>query len=364
MATVLKTTPDTLIDRVRDAAVWIVAHPPAEDRFPAEAMTRLLTAGAGRVFVTLETAADVVALKDTLRAVGGADLACGRILEGHVNATQLVHAYGSPMQRGRLADDLAHERLFGVWNTDGAEPVRLTGGPGAWRLEGAKSFSTGAGDIDRMLITGARPDGGRQLVLADHTPDQAARVDQSGWTVRGMGASRSGVYDFTGISVPDEWLIGAPDDYLAEPRFSAGGWRFTAVQLGGAEALMRLYRSHLVQTGKGGDPIQRLRFGRAAAALRSAGLWVAQAARAAEGGAANAIPLVLMTRGLVEDAAMRVMEAVTRAVGTRSFVTGTRIDRIVRDLGLYLRQPVPDQARDRAAEAWLEADGWGEDEWW
>ncbi len=359
MATVLKTTPDTLIDRVRDAAAWIVAHPPAEDRFPADAMSRLFATGAGRAFATLESATDVVALKDSLRAIGGADLACGRIFEGHVNATQLVHAYGSPTQRARLADDLAHDRLFGVWNTDGAEPVRLVHG----RLEGAKSFSTGAGDLDRMLITAAHSDGGRQMVLVDHTLEQAARVDQSGWTVRGMGASRSGVYDFTGLPVPDEWLIGAPDDYIQEPRFSAGAWRFTAVQLGGAEALLRLYREHLVESGKSDDPIQRLRFGQTAAALRSAGLWVAQAADVAEAGG-DAIPLVAMTRGLVEDAAMGLMEAVTRAVGTRSFVTGTRIDRIVRDLGLYLRQPVPDQARDRAAAAWLEADGWGEDEWW
>ena len=360
MATQLKTP--TLLERARDAAGWIAANPPAEDRVPADALARLFATGAGSAFTTLDTPADVHTLRDTLRAVGGADLATGRIFEGHVNATQLVHAYGSPDQRAALRDDLVNDRLFGVWNTDAPEPVRLEGGPGAWVLRGAKSFSTGAGHVERMLITAAHPDGGRQMVLAHHADD--ARVDQSGWIVRGMGASQSGVYDFDGLAVPDEWLIGAPDDYVREPRFSAGAWRFTAVQLGGAEALVRLYRDHLVETGKGDDPIQRLRFGQAAAALRSAGLWVAQAADAAEAGTANAIPLVAMTRGLVEDAAMGLMEAVTRAVGTRSFVTGTRIDRIVRDLGLYLRQPVPDQARDRAAAAWLEADGWGEDEWW
>ncbi len=364
MATQLKTSTPPILARVHAAAAAIAADRPAEDRFPTAAMTRLFATGAGEVFATLGGSADVAALKDALRAIGGADLACGRIFEGHVNAAQLVHACGTPAQRARLARDLAEHRLFGVWNTEAGDPVRLEGGPGSWRLAGAKTFATGAGDVDRMLITAAHPGGGRQMVLVDHTPEQASRVDQSGWTVRGMGASRSGRYDFTGLAVPDDWLIGAPDDYLEEPRFSAGAWRFTAVQLGGAEALMRLYREHLVESGKGCDPIQRLRFGRAAAAVRSAGLWVAQAADAAEAGAANAIPLVLMTRGLVEDAAMQAMEAATRAIGTRSFVTGGRVDRIVRDLGLYLRQPVPDQARDRAAAAWLEADGWGEDDWW
>lgn len=365
MATVLiAPSAPAILQRVRAVAAAIAADPPAEDRFPADAIARLMATGAGEAFVALDGPADITALRDTLRAVGGADLACGRIFEGHVNAIQLVHAFGSPTQRARLACDLADRRLFGVWNTEGPDPVRLEGGPGRWRLAGAKTFSTGAGNVDRMLITAAHPDGGRQMVLVDHGAGQDGRIDQTAWMVRGMGASRSGRYDFTGLSVPDEWLIGATDDYIDEPRFSAGAWRFTAVQLGGVEALLRLYRNHLVESGKGEDPIQRLRFGQAAAALRSAGLWVTQAADAAEADADNAIALVLMTRGLVEDAALAVMEAAARAVGTRSFVTGTRIDRITRDLGLYLRQPVPDQARDRAAAAWLEADGWGEDEWW
>jgi hypothetical protein len=52
------------------------------------------------------------------------------------------------------------------------------------------------------------------------------------------------------------------------------------------------------------------------------------------------------------------------AYARSSFFAGSRIDRITRALGLYLRQPVPDQARDRAAAAWLEADHWGEAAWW
>jgi hypothetical protein len=73
---------------------------------------------------------------------------------------------------------------------------------------------------------------------------------------------------------------------------------------------------------------------------------------------------VLMTRGIVEDAAFEVIEAVQRSVGARAFFSGNPIDRMIRDLQLYLRQPVPDQARDRAAAAWLEIDIWDDDRWW
>jgi len=235
--------------------------------------------------------------------------------------------------------------------------------PGGWRLTGAKSFATGAGHIDRALITARRPDGTKALIRVDIT-GQDDRVDASGWAVRGMRGTVSGLFDFTGMTIAPDDVIGQPGDYEREPRFTAGAWRFTAVQLGAVEAVLRHWRDHLVASGKGDDPVQRVRFAAAVAATRSAGLWVARAARLAEAARPNAIPHVLMTRGIVEDAGLLTMEGAARAVGTASFFAGSRIDRITRDLGLYLRQPVPDQARDRAAAAWLEADRWGDDAWW
>jgi len=335
------------------AAQWDLAND--DEAFPADRLTALGRAGALAGFATLPDPASVRALDRVLRRIGAVDLSLGRLFEGHVNAAQLVHTYGNGGQRAALADDLAAARVFGVWNTEPA-PMSIVDGV----LQGAKSFATGAGHIDRALITARDPDGAKRMVLVD-IAGQTARADNGGWQVRGMKGTHSGRFDFTGMPAH---LIGRPDDYEREPRFSAGAWRFAAVQVGAAEGIMRHWRAHLVETGKGNDPIQRLRFGQAVGAVRSAGLWVARAAAAAETAAANAIALTLMARGLVEDAALQAMEGAARAVGTASFFAGSRIDRITRDLGLYLRQPVPDQARDRAAAAWLDADQWGEDEWW
>jgi len=335
------------------AAEWDRAN--GDEVFPAERLAALGQAGALSAFTTLPDIGAVRRLDPVLRRIGGADLSLGRLFEGHVNAAQLIEVYGDPGQRAVLADDLAAARIFGVWNTEPA-PMTIEGGI----LHGAKSFATGAGHIDRALITARDQDGDKRMVLVD-IAGLAERADNSGWQVRGMKGTQSGRFDFTGMPAN---IVGASGDYEREPRFSAGAWRFAAVQIGAAESLVRHWRAHLVETGKGDDPIQRLRFGQSVGAVRSAGLWVAQAAQAAEAGAANAIPLVLMARGLVEDAALQAMEGAARAVGTASFFAGSRIDRITRDLGLYLRQPVPDQARDRAAAAWLEHDQWGEDDWW
>ena len=358
MATVLAAPvrPD-VVSAVRQLArSWDNGIPEA---FPAEQLAALGDAGALAAFATLDGPGDVRALAIVLSLVGAADLSLGRVFEGHVNAAQLVHAYGSADQRARLADDLRRGRVLGVWNTEPAPGLTLDDGV----LHGAKCFATGAGFIDRALVTARLPDGAKQLVLAD-LRGQDARVDNAAWRVRGMKGTMSGTLDFTGLRVASHERIGAPGDYEREPRFSAGAWRFTAVQLGAVEALLRHWRDHLVLTGKGDDPIQRLRFGQCVGAVRSAGLWVIQAALAAEAEGSDAVPLVLQTRGLVEEAGLQVMEGAARGVGTASFFEGSRIDRITRDLGLYLRQPVPDQARDRAAAAWLEADRWGEDAWW
>jgi alkylation response protein AidB-like acyl-CoA dehydrogenase len=101
------------------------------------------------------------------------------------------------------------------------------------------------------------------------------------------------------------------------------------------------------------------------AAARTAHQWVRHAARRAEiDPDATAAPLVLMTRGVVEEAGLAVIQAVQRGVGTRAFFSDSPIDRIMRDLELYLRQPSPDLALDHAASAWLDRDCWGGDPWW
>ncbi|MGU3390695.1 acyl-CoA dehydrogenase [Sphingomonas sp. M1A8_2b] len=299
-----------------------------------------------------------------LRAIGGADLSLGRVYEGHVNAVQLIAGYGDPDQRQALDDDVAAGRVFGVWNTEPAPglSIRKTD-EDRWTLDGAKVFATGAGHLDRILVTARDETGGKQLVLVP-IAGEIARTDNKAWQVRGMRGTCSGAFDFSGMVIGRENLIGDPNDYEREPRFSAGAWRFTAVQLGAVEALVRHLRDHLVASGKGNDPIQRARFAACLTETRSAGLWVRRAAHLAESEAAEAIPFVLMTRGVVEEAGLRTMEAAARSVGTASFFAKSRIDRITRDLGLYLRQPVPDQARDRAAAAWLEDDCWGDDRWW
>jgi alkylation response protein AidB-like acyl-CoA dehydrogenase len=306
----------------------------------------------------------VAALFDCLRLLGRSNLSLGRIFEGHVNAILLIDRYGDEVARDHLKTALAAGRLFGVWNTEPLPGMTLAPTAFAWRLAGSKNYATGAGHLDFAVITARLPDGSKQMLVVP-VGEQKDRAHPELWKVSGMRATVSGTHDFSGLELDTRCLLGIPGDYEREPMFTAGAWRFTAVQLGGIEALTRMLRDCMVAGPLAESPIHRARFARVVANARTAFQWVREAARRTElNPGLSAGPFVLMTRGIVEDAALEVIEAVQRCVGTRAFFSGNPIDRMMRDLQLYLRQPVPDQARDRAAAAWLEADLWEDDPWW
>jgi hypothetical protein len=356
--------PAEVIARLRTALPAIQARAPALDvcgAFPREDVALLGEMGALAAFCGGESSPRE--LMEALRLVGRANLSLGRIFEGHVNAARLLAWYGDKLQRQDFEDAVQAGRVYGVWNTERAPVTIETDANGCAVLRGGKSFATGAGFIDFAIIT-AGAAGGPQMVVVP--ANDAARSDPTAWRVRGMKASASGTYELTGLSASRAVLLGKPGDYAREPRFSAGAWRFTAVQLGGVERVLSLLRDHLAETPGKNDAIHRARFGEALAASRSAYLWVREAALRAESAdaAAEEIAFVLTTRGVVERAGLIAMEAATRTVGTGAFFEDHPLDQACRDLSLYLRQPVPDQALDRASAAFIEKDCWRDDPLW
>jgi alkylation response protein AidB-like acyl-CoA dehydrogenase len=335
--------------------------------YPQESIDTLRVAGLHRLFAPPEsggasfpdTRAENAELLNVLRIIGRADLSLGRIFEGHVNALKLFAWYGSSEQKTRLASSLREGGFYGVWATEPPPGVSLSRAGDSWLLSGSKAFATGAGGLSQAAVTARREGGVTQLVIVP--ANLSGRADLSGWRVRGMRATVSGLYDLTDLRVDDTHMLGEPGDYGREPRFTAGAWRFLAVQVGGIEGLLAETRAAMSDAARE-DPLQRLKFGEAVAAARTAYLWVREAAQRAADDAPDAPDFVRMTRGVVERAALDVMELSARIVGTRSAFDGQRIDKITRDLGLYLRQAGPDHARDRAAIAWLDHDVWGEDD--
>ena len=300
------------------------------------------------------------ALYRVLAEVGRGSLPVGRVYEGHVNALDLVVTWGTDRQRGRAASDAHAGHVFGVWNTEAADGVRLepTDGGGAV-LRGAKTFCSGAGSVTRAFANGRLPDGGWQMVLVD-LDGREDRVEPDSWPAEGMRASQSGRVVFEGIEVGPDALVGAPGDYTTEPDFTGGAVRFAAVHLGGARALADASGALLRRLGRTGDPHQRARAGRAAIAVETGALWLLGAARVWEAWHAGeadddaVVAYAQMTRTAIERVCLDVLELVDRSVGARGLLPPIPVERIGRDLRLYLRQPAPDATLDAAGAAALD----------
>lgn len=283
-----------------------------------------------------------------LRLIGRGNLAVGRLYEGHVNALKLIVRFGTPVQARRAANDAASGHLFGVWNTEAPDaPLRL-GANGA--LRNGKLFCSGAGHVTRALVTASRDGEAPRMLIVELEKGTRAEPPES--KTQGMRAAATGRMDLDGLPVTPDALLGEPGDYLHQPEFSGGAWRTSAVTLGGLDALVETAKAQLVARGRDGDPHHRARIGQALIAQESAALWMRRAAVVAEsgsGGAAEVVAYTNLARLAVEAACLDAMRLVQRSVGLAAFVPPNPLDRICRDLGMYLRQPAPDIALDEAA---------------
>jgi alkylation response protein AidB-like acyl-CoA dehydrogenase len=288
-----------------------------------------------------------------LRLLGGADLSLARLFEGHVNAVMIVSRYGTPDQVEALAGSVRIGGMSGVWGAEDAIGLQRTPSGDAWVLQGRKILASGAGAIAHPLITLSTSDG-QILYLLDLGKDQQAEPDS--WSPLGMRASASGTIDLSGIVVGIREQIGAAGDYMRQPFFSAGAWRYCAAQLGAMERLLTLYCDHLRTRGRDGDPYQLERVARCTAACATTLYWVEEASRRFADESlepAGVVAYVNLTRMVTEQAALEVLACVQRGVGLAGFLRPSPIERISRDLSTYLRQPVPDLAMSDAARAVL-----------
>ena len=340
----------------------------AEARFPAEefgwiAEAGLLAAplapalgGPGLGSVPGQTA-DLLTL---LRHIGRGSLPVGRVYEGHINALLLVQTFGTPEQQARWAADARDDRrLFSVWNTEGADGVKLCPLPdGRYRIEGAKTFASGAHFVTRPLISGTLPDGGWQMLILPTERLPKAEADPSFWKPLGMRPTASVHMDFTGLEVGPEDLLGAPGDYYQQPAFSGGGIRFMAVQLGGAQAILVATRDFLRGLGRTGDAFQRDRAGRMAMLIESGRLWLDAAGAFVDRPGVTPDAVIAYTgqaRAVVEEACLEVMRLAEKSVGARGLLCPLPLERMHRDLTLYLRQGGADAALPEAGRYVLES---------
>lgn len=293
-----------------------------------------------------------------LKQIGRGNLAVGRVYEGHVNALQLIQTFGTREQIEVSASDAHNHKIFGVWNAEAEDGVTIQPlNDGQYHLTGAKTFCSGSGYVERPFVNGELADGGWQMCVVP-MENVATVSDPSWWQPPGMRATASFKVDFGGVVLDGKALIGQPGDYYRQPWLTAGVIRFAAVQLGGAEALFDATRQFLQGLDRITDPYQQARLGEMAIAIEAGNLWLRGAAEfiqayapvfagaptVAHEQADRLVAYTNMVRTAIERTCMEVIQLCERSVGTRGLLPPHPMERLIRDLSLYLRQPAFDAA--------------------
>lgn len=365
--------------RIADEAFAEAAATDSVEKFPVETLAKIaaadlltapLAAEFGGANLGIESGTNN-ALLQILKHFGRGNLVVGRVYEGHFNALLLIKLFGSNEQIERFAADARGGKLFGVWNTEAQDGVKIAErADGNYLLTGAKTFATGIDFVTRPVVNGALESGGWQMTIVP-LETAATKIDASWWNPLGMRATRSFKIDFSGTQITGENLIGAAGDYYRQPWFSGGAIRFAAVQFGAAECLFDETRKYLRLLKRADDPYQKMRLGEMAILIETGNLWLESAAKKLDEFMQNPtgeqsekfLAYVNLMRSAIEEICVRAMNLCQKTIGARGLNQPFHFERIIRDLTIYLRQPAPDAALADSGRYVLEVEKTADDLW-
>ena len=286
-------------------------------------------------------------LLELLFEVGKGDLSVCRIWEGHINALLLINEYGTELQKQTYFKEVLEGKIFGIWNTElPEEALKLCRSADKMTLHGAKTFCSGATDIDRPIITAAT-DKGVQMIVLELDDKKTWTPDWTFWNPSGMKASVSCRFDFTDTTVLTSQLLGANNDYYKEPYFSWGAVRFASVQLGGARKIFDVMAHHLKTFKRTEDPYQKMRLGKIAVLMETAELWIKKASVLNDNlpkySSDYSINFAHMMRTVTLDICEQTMRLAERSVGLLGTLQTHPMEKSIRDLRVYIKQAGPDR---------------------
>ncbi len=293
---------------------------------------------------------------ETLKTIGSHDLSLGRIYEGHLNALLLIDSFGTSKQKQEYFRQALSGRIFGIWNSEfPSEPLGFLPSKDGYELVGAKVFCSGASNIHRPIVTAEGPGGSRMVVLSMDEFD--LKEDMTYWRPMGMKASVSCRFDFTGIKFQKNQILGDAYDYVSEPDFTGGAARFAAVQLGGAEAAIRATVQHLDNMDRMGAPKQIARLAKLAMLRKTGNLWLQDTGRKMDARYTDPSGFIHqsnMFRSITREICEEVLKICEMSVGLQGMMEPHPLERIHRDLSVYLKQPGPDRTLNAVGKAFSE----------
>jgi alkylation response protein AidB-like acyl-CoA dehydrogenase len=284
----------------------------------------------GELDLPLPGRGDTLARWRSLARYGRRDLCLARLAEGHVDAAAILGEAGRRPVAGAL---------YGVWaSRSGGTGASVYHQNGKWRLCGMVRFCSGAGHIDRALVTARAPDNDQSwLIDVDLVrPEVEPRSDS--WPALGMDASASLDVAFHDVTVSEGSVVGPPGFYTNRCGFALGGAGVAAVWLGGAAGALDVALAAWAD-GHGRDPHRLALLGALHTQLTSTEALLTLAAQSIDAApGANHELLVAICRSAAEKTAREVIDVVPRMVGPGPLCWDPRLAQKLADLQVYIRQ--------------------------
>ena len=336
-----------------------------EARFPAEDFEDLFAAGLHAPCVPasygghgLGPGHDAYSLWLMTKEIAKADMSMARCWEGHVNSQVLIGAFGTEEQKARwFASVVEGREIWVAWSGEpqsripgqkarfGTHVTRVDGG---YVVVGTKVFATSAGHARKaiLLVNTAGTGGARHagdngdgvLLLACDLAENAVTFDDSWWNPIGMRGTVSYLARFESCFIPDRDVLGYPGQYLAEGWQTRFAPHYGATFLGGAEAAFDYAHAYATKDERESDPFVEQRLGQMSLNLECAHLYLEHVSRLWDAGRRReAMSAGIRARFLVEKWATETVDHAIKACGARSLIRPSPIERIYRDLSIYVR---------------------------
>jgi len=258
-----------------------------------------------------------------LFAIGCEDLSLARLVEAHWDALAILAEAGREAERGAL---------YGVWAAEAPDKaLRMDG----MSITGKKPFCSGAGIVDRALVTVKEPEA--WLVDVDlRGREGKVSFDDSAWKTSAFAETKTSLATFESVVVKDTEIIGELGYYLQRPGFWHGACGPAACWAGGAAGLL-----YWALEQKRGDPHTLAHLGAMKAAV-----WSMQAILRTAGNEIDATwndvdaakMRALSVRHVVEQGCTDVMRRLARAYGPHPMAMEESVGRRLQELDLYVRQ--------------------------
>lgn len=255
--------------------------------------------------------------------VGREDLSLARLVEAHWDALAILAEAGH---------EAVPNALYGVWAAEGPDKTIRRNGS---LLSGSKPFCSGAGIVDRALVTVREPEPG--LVDVDLRGNRdAIDFDESSWKTSAFAETGTCLATFREASIQQRDIVGPGGWYLRRIGFWHGACGPAACWAGGAAGLLD-WASR--QTRDDPHTLAHLGAIKAAvwsmrAALRISGDEIDANCDDFEEARARALTL----RHIVEQSCTDVIRRLARAYGPHPLAMDEAIARRYMELDIYVRQ--------------------------